>query len=73
VTTSIKIEGVSNQLTNIGVIVANNALIIQILSTLPNSWEVLASSLMYRTTMSSFIKLTTMILQEELCTEIKRT
>ncbi len=72
-TTSIKIEGVSNQLTNIGVIVANNALIIQILSTLPNSWEVLASSLMYRTTMSSFIKLTTMILQEELCTEIKRT
>ncbi len=43
-----QIQGVLNQLTSIGVIVANNELITQILSTFPNSWEVLASNLMYR-------------------------
>ncbi len=46
-----KIQGVLNQLAGIGVIMTNSELITQILSTLPNSWEVLASSLMYRTTM----------------------
>jgi len=42
-----QIQGVLNQLTSIGVIVADSELITQILSTLPNSWEVLVSNLMY--------------------------
>jgi hypothetical protein len=66
-----QIQGVLNQLASISVIVADSELIIQILSTLPNSWEVLTSNFMYRTAMPSFTELTTMMLQEELCREIK--
>ncbi len=54
-------------------IVGESELITQILSTLPNSWDVLAGSLMYRTTMPSFTKLTTIMFHEELHREIKRT
>ncbi len=58
---------------NIDVIVVNSELIIQILSTLPNNWEVLTNCLMYQIVlMPSFTtKLTTMMLQEELCYKIK--
>jgi hypothetical protein len=57
------------------VIVVDNELIIQIyyLSTFWDSWEVLASSFMYKTTMPSFTELTTTMLEEELCCEIKGT
>jgi hypothetical protein len=68
-----QIRGVLNQLTSISVSVANSELIIQILSTLPDSWEVFANNLMYRIIVPSFTKLTTMMLQEELRREIKTT
>jgi hypothetical protein len=68
-----QIQGVLNKLINIGVIVVDSELIIQILSTLPNSWEVLTNNLMYRTTMPSFIKSIAMMFQEKLCYEIKET
>jgi len=55
------------------VIVVNNGLITQILSTFLNNWEVFASNLMYRTTMLSFTKLIAMMLQEKLHREIKGT
>jgi hypothetical protein len=50
----------------------NNELIIQILSTLPNNQEVFTNCLMYQIVlMPSFAKLTTMMLSQELCYEIK--
>ncbi len=59
-----QIQGVLNQLASIGVIVGDSELITQILSTHPNSWEVLTVGLMYKTTMPSFTKLIVMMLQE---------
>ncbi len=53
-------------------IVVNNELIIQFLSTLPNNREVFTNCLMYQIVlMPSLTKLTTMMLQEKLCYEIK--
>ncbi len=50
----------------------NSELIIQILSTLPNNWELFTNCLMYQIIlMHPFTKLTTMMLQEELCYELK--
>jgi hypothetical protein len=66
-----QIQSVLNQLASISVIMGDSELITQILSTHPNSWEVLTSNLMYRTTMSSFTKLIAMMFQEELHNEIK--
>jgi hypothetical protein len=66
------IKIVLNYIVNIGVIVVNSELIIQILSLLLNNHEVFTNCLMYQIVlMPSFTKLTTMMLQEELCYEIK--
>ncbi len=61
------------ELTNIGVIVANNELIIQIYPHFKIVGKSLLVFLMYRTTTASFIELTTTMLEEELYYEIKGT
>jgi hypothetical protein len=66
-----QVQEVINQLASIGEVVSDTDLVTMVLNSLPESWDGLASSLVYRAQIPTFTEVSGLMLQEELRREIK--
>jgi hypothetical protein len=65
------IQQIINQLASIGELIPDSDLIALVLSALPDSWDAVASTIIYRSTAPTFAELSGLMLQEELRRETK--
>jgi transposase InsO family protein len=65
------IQLIINQLASIGEVIADSDLIALVLSSLPDSWDAVASTIIYRSVAPTFSELSGLMMQEELRRETK--